>query len=842
MKKIIYIACAAAALAAVSCAKTAEFDSVKPDRSGEGLTIRFTTGDMTRATTVEGVDNENLIKKIDYFIFPYNVDDEGNMVGTTEYVYKGTVTPEDGGLAGQYETTFAPGILSEIFPDGATKAVVFAVANYVDKFGAAVESPNTTIPETAKTWEALHALEVGETFFKDGGPGFGLRWPRVMQPSPYNVQQTKVDDAGNPVLDEDENEVMETVEKTDDLFFVMTGEKEIELSTSGSYAVDAEIPLKRLASKVTVNFTYEPVVEEKTSGNIYWIPQPGDEETRVFMSNAIEHTTLGGPLDQTKHSLVADSWETATKPLGDGTRDIFEYSYDYMNDIAADENGKKIAHYYTYPIQMEPGDDNQTYLKLVLPWYGYKWVGEGTAPATVDPTSSSWQMYKQKEVYYKIVLPSSSINEGNRIYEFSVTVNIIGSDKEVKIIGEEYVVKDWITKSEVTSNVATGRFISLDIPKDEYDMYVDELDITFVSSGKVVPVIQEIYQWNYSGTTPTKNYFMQNNDVTATDALMTAKGVTAAQIRNWVTIPENASHLEIRHAMQNDIDVDPISKFDAAPYVYVVRLHLEAAGESNTDFDRTITITQYPAMYIEAETNSDYPEDDYYGYVYIHGQQRVPGAWDYQYWYDVSGLSGNNANPNMFVITSTILSDPDMILADPRMTAVKNSYTGNNNEWSADANSMYETGTRHLTYYYPTDDSDAAKQKVSPKFRIASSYGKTTPVNRQNAWQRCASYQEDGYPAGRWRIPTSAEVEYVVNLSANGFMDVLFGNPRNSNRTVYYWTASGYISVNNYTETVVPYDGDNDDDDVYVRCVYDEWYWADKAPDKTDFIWGDKLR
>ena len=45
MKKIIYIACAAAALAAVSCAKTAEFDSVKPDRSGEGLTIRFTTGE-----------------------------------------------------------------------------------------------------------------------------------------------------------------------------------------------------------------------------------------------------------------------------------------------------------------------------------------------------------------------------------------------------------------------------------------------------------------------------------------------------------------------------------------------------------------------------------------------------------------------------------------------------------------------------------------------------------------------------------------------------------------------------------------------------------------------------
>ncbi len=820
MKKTIYIALAAV-LAAVSCAKTTEFDSVQPDPSVQGVTIRFTTGDLSTRATVEGVGKEDMIKKIDYFIFPYNVGSDGKMVGTTEYVYKGTLEPEDDGLAGEYEATFSPGILSQIFPDGATKAMVFAVANYVDKFGAAVETPNTTIPETAKTWADLHALEVGETFFKDGGPGFWLRWPRVMKPSPYEVPAEE--EGGEP----------QTV--SDDLFFVMTGEEEIELVTTGGYAVDAEIPLRRLASKVTVDFTYETVIEEKTSGTIYWIPQPSGEETRVYLSNAIEHTTLGGPLTR---ALVPDSWGTATKPTegGDGTRDLFEYAYDYMTDIA-EVGGKKAAHYYTYPISMAEGDDNQPFLKLVLPWYGYKWVGEGTAPATVDPTVAGWQMYKQKEVYYKIVLPRETICDPNYIYEFHVNVNIIGSDKEIKIIGEEYVVKDWLFRDPVSSNVATGRYISLDIPKDEYNMYVDEIDIAFVSSGKVLTYVNDIYQWNYSGTTPTKDHFMQNNTVTTDQALLNKKGFTAAQVRNWVSIPANTSYLKINHEMVNDINVDPVSKFDAAPYVYEITLYLEDAGYGSS-FDRHITITQYPAMYIEAETNSAYPNNSY-GYVYIHGLQDTS---QYQYWYHVSGLSGNNANPNMFVITSTILSKPTMILADPRTTTVQNGYNDNDNQWSRTDNSMYETGERKLTYYYPTDASDAAKQKVSPKFRIASSYGKTYPVERQEAWQRCASYQEDGYPAGRWRIPTSAEVEYVVNLSANGFMDVLFGNPRTSNQTVYYWTASGYISVNNYTETVVPYDGDNDDDNVYVRCVYDEWYWADKAPDKTDFIWGDKLR
>ena len=839
MKKIIYIACAAAALAAVSCAKTAEFDSVKPARSGEGLTIRFTTGDMTRATTVDGVDNENLIKKIEYFIFPYNVDDEGNMVGTTEYVYKGSIVPEDGGLAGQYETTFAPGILSEIFPDGATKAVVFAVANYVDKFGAAVETPNTTIPKSATTWADLHALEVGETFFKDGGPGFGLRWPRVMQPSPYEVPV--VNEGGGEGEGEGEGDAPQTETVTDDLFFVMTGEAEIELSTSGSYAVDAEIPLKRLASKVTVNFTYEPVVEEKTSGNIYWVPQPGDEETRVFLSNAIEHTTLGGPLDQTKHSLVADSWDTATKPLGDGTRDIFEYSYDYMNDIAADENGKKIAHYYTYPIQMEPGDDNQTYLKLVLPWYGYKWVGEGTAPATVDPTSPSWQMYKQKEVYYKIVLPSSSINEGNRIYEFSVTVNIIGSDKEVKIIGEEYKVKDWLTKAPVSSNVATGRYISLDIPKDEYDMYVDEIDITFVSSGKVIPVVLEIYQLNYSNATgETKDYFMQNGSVTATTALKNAKGLTNNDILGWVSIPENTSYLKIDHEMDNRMTINNQKNpaFDMAPYVFKVRLHLEAAG-SDTSFDRTITVTQYPSLYVKSRLSNGYTFVNSYGNAngsVVCYDDRGTGSNNYRLG-NISNRAGtldgsddDNDNPYNYIITTTMLSSElkvqigtgngstkeSTILGDPRKTDVDN------------------LSNLALTNYHPTDPSSGTRATIAPKLLIASSYGvmgSNYYFNQATAEKRCAAYQENGYPAGRWRVPTLAEITFMMTLSNMGFIPSLYNLGANDGEG--YWCANGKVSGDS---NKLPYLSNNTQNTA-VRCVYDAWYWGEEPYQEGATSW-----
>lgn len=841
MKKIIYIALAAV-LAAVSCAKTTEFDSVKPDRSGEGLTIRFTTGDMTRATTVDGVDNENLIKKIDYFIFPYNVDDEGNMVGTTEYVYKGTLVPEDGGLSKTYEATFAPSVLNDIFPNGATEAMVFAVANYVDKFGAAVETPNTTIPETAKTWADLHALEVGETFFKDGGPEFGLRWPRVMQPSPYTV--TSEGEGGE--------EVEETV--TDDLFFVMTGEEKIKLEVKNGYAVEAEIPLKRLASKVTVDFTYETVTEEKTSGNIYWIPQPSGEETRVYLSNAIEHTTLGGPLTRT---LVADSWGTATKPSpgGDGTRDLFEYAYDFMNDIPATsvevkgEDGetttvqKKIAHYYTYPISMEEGDDNQPHLKLVLPWYGYKWVGEGDAPAEVDPTSSSWQMYKQKEVYYKIVLPSKTICDPNYIYAFSVNVNIIGSDKEVKIIGEEYVVKEWTEKGEVSSNVATGRYISLDIPKDEYNMYVDEIDIAFVSSGKVIPIVDELYQLNYgSATGVSKDYFMQGGEVTASDDLKNAKGLTDEDIKGWVTIPDNSSYLKIKHEMVNDISVKPVTRFDAAPYVYKITLHLEGADDF---YDRHITITQYPAIYIEMETDTPFTrriwnQTYYSGHVYINNEQSTDEYWDYVDYVSSPYVgTGRNANPNLYTITTTIPpASLGYIIGDPRKTIIDNL---NGASLFANAVALYGDSPRRLSYYYPTDDSDQTRSMIAPKYMLPSSYGKNyNAISLDAAKQRCAAYQENGYPAGRWRVPTKSEIEYITSLSAKGFIPSLFNTAADQGVGSNYWSSHGTVQIQR-DGTVIESGADRG----FVRCVYDIWYWGNSESDKVDidvFTWGDKLR
>ena len=778
MKKIIYyIIGVAVLLAAASCQKAPEWND---EGSEQALTLTFTCSDMA-TRTVAGVSNEDLIKQIDYFFFPVNA--QGEVDPTTEYVYSGTLIPTDGGLAGSYTESFQPGVLNKIFPNGNTKAMVFAIANYVDKYGSTATNPVTTIPEDAKTWEALHALEVGQTFFKDGGPGFQLRWPRKMDP----------DD--------------------EDLFFVMAAEKLVTLQTSGQFAIDAKVPLKRLASKVTVDFTYEECTDEK---GIKWIPQPSDEETRVYLSNGIEHTTIGGPLER---DLVADSWTTATQPLGNGTRDIFEYAYDFMTDIVAGSDGKKVAHYYTYPISMEEGDDNQPYLKLVLPWYGYKnLAGEG------EP--EHWVEYKQKEVYYKIVLPRETISDPNMIYEFSVLVNIVGSEREVQITGEEYRVKDWSSDEAISSNVGLGRYISLEIPRDEYDMYGDKVQILFVSSGEVEISQLQIYTQDLTGNAPVNEYFINGTPtsyVNPYNANTTDAGNPAVTLPNWVSI--QGTQLVINHTLNTNINS---SQVDIAPYTFVVTLHLK--GVEGTQFDRTVTITQYPPIYAETILTQDWHTVFLNGVQYWQGQTTVNNNASESL--GTVGQNGGNTARTRTIVTVTTLANLDVtrydqlgigtpVIGDPRITLAEKypvnpgiaSQTWEPNDLGTDANN-------HISDYLYADVDKA--NVIAPKFMLASGYGSCagTKVDWIHNVERCASYQEDGYPAGRWRLPTEAEMVFVYNLAHDLG---LLSNPFYS--TSNYWSNTGRRYYNG--SFVAASSGGN----YSSRCVYDLWYWGDEPYD-----------
>ena len=118
----------------------------------------------------------------------------------------------------------------------------------------------------------------------------------------------------------------------------------------------------------------------------------------------------------------------------------------------------------------------------------------------------------------------------------------------------------------------------------------------------------------------------------------------------------------------------------------------------------------------------------------------------------------------------------------------------------------------------------------------------TQQVSHTNARNRAATYQEDGYPAGRWRVPTMAEVQFIIKLSADGKIPTLFNNGS------AYWCANGQVTpqTGGGVTTNVGTSGN-----YAVRCVYDDWYWEysqyprmesrGEHPNKyNQFTWGDE--
>ena len=185
----------------------------------------------------------------------------------------------------------------------------------------------------------------------------------------------------------------------------------------------------------------------------------------------------------------------------------------------------------------------------------------------------------------------------------------------------------------------------------------------------------------------------------------------------------------------------------------------------------------------------------------------------------------------MYVIHASVLdATSNYVLGDPRVSEINNLV---NNTTFNTARATYDNATnRRLKYYYPTNTSDAYKNMIAPILRVASSYGVCEgTIGENDSRYRCASYQEDGYPAGRWRVPTRAEIEFITTLSSQEVIPTLF------NVGGHYWSASGCVTPN-ANGTLSDYNGNG-----YVRCVYDEWFWMDTTTPrvtKNQFTWGDQ--
>ncbi len=178
---------------------------------------------------------------------------------------------------------------------------------------------------------------------------------------------------------------------------------------------------------------------------------------------------------------------------------------------------------------------------------------------------------------------------------------------------------------------------------------------------------------------------------------------------------------------------------------------------------------------------------------------------------------GMNNNQHQYTIHVTVLPEGSTSsIGDPR---------------SATPSSL-NSGITELDNYKPAADN--TQDIIAPVFRIASSYGKTQQMTYEGAQKRCAAYQENGYPAGRWRLPTQAEIEYLMTLSNMNKIPTLF----DPEPTAGYWAGGKifmiknnagnleFVNANGATPNNKQYSIGGTNYYVWARCVYDEWYWG----------------
>ena len=452
--------------------------------------------------------------------------------------------------------------------------------------------------------------------------------------------------------------------------------------------------------------------------------------------------------------------------------------------------------FYSYPSSWTNTKDNEAYISLIIPWS--------------KDDGASYLTYS-----YQIPVNFDGKKlERNHLYQLNVNVGVLGTLEGDVELTPSYVVVDWGTGA-INAALSSPKYLVVD--ETVVNIYnKNQYDIAYASSHPVSAVITKITKPDYSkAAAATVTIYNQSNGATTVTPASTISGNKESFT---VSIVEGSKVVRLSHVLNNNNTSDG---FDYVPYDITVVVTNQAG------MSQTITYKQYPAMYIVGYKNSGDGVANSRGYVYVNGNTENNRSWDV-----VAGSlnTGSSNSPYMYVITTTAFdATSNYVIGDPRVSEISNpSY----NSWTS-APSLYGDTPRRLSYYYPTQTTDAYENYIAPKFRICSGYGRLaygSVSSRAEAERRCASYQEDGYPAGRWRLPTKAELEYIGQLCAESKIVTLFTSGNS------YWAASTAFTYRNGSFTEA-------NSASFVRCVYDDWYWgSEKAVPVNQFTWGDQER
>lgn len=788
-KYILYIVCTLCVLGLGGCIASDTHERFNKD--GE-VTLTLSLGDHTRTNTPdngvgEGTNdddtdlalNENKIATLEVYLYPTGAENE-------DAVYATRVDGLDKRDKVENITFSIPaGSLNTLFAGGTTRCGIYVIANYDTGRTVAVDGvyANTSIAE-------LKAIEVSASFDA--------------------LQQ--IDLAS---LDSNYSGSVQSIKPQQ--LFVM--DSELSTVTKSGNNLSGTVYITRAASKITFRTTIAQSLE--IDGKT-WVPML--EHLSFMYKNIVNKGYIDNGSD-------VDTNNSFPMPSGQGV--YADASGLQMSSIFSDHGAKApnydgevegvtgwttvdhIVPLYTYSSRWVDGAKNEAYIMLSVPW---KVLGDTSETLT----------------YYNYFVPIN-MNDlklvRNKHYRINLRVGVLGDLEELTESEFSYEVLDWV-----------GENIEVKLQKPTYLVVdsnyvvmknIEEFSVGYQSSDEVLCKVLSttIGPWEtqnevvVSGSS-FKDFYLNGVSMTST----TFKDKTVSAPDGIVTFTHGLDNT------RSDTDTD----YDFYVQTTVVRIY----HKNNPSIYEDITFVQYPAMYVTV--NAGYEGNNRWNYINVNGNSwenwttrggAGNGCPTYNgnkvYWVGVGGKS--SANHNMYQITVTAFDSttPDYLIADPRAAAQNitlfegYSYQYNRNTYTSPDYPVQpdQLNVEEIKGYRGTLVENA-ENLVAPEFIIASFCATCTNADHyiypeNSGYYRCASYQEAGYPAGRWRIPTTAELEVVGKLCAQKKLPQIFQEGEE------YPSSSGIFTNNkgSFTPTTSAA--------TSIRCVYDTWYWKDKCNDES---------
>ena len=625
-------------------------------------------------------------------------------------------------------------------------------------------------------------------------------------------------------------------------------------------AATGTIPMTRVAAKLQLYLNVPDTLHvnsEDGSGFAVW--KADREHMSIEFDNGLMDYTLDGSDTSHPDSSFYNSMQL----------DMSKYTSITKNTVSYDYSHTPV---YSYPYTWQQMDAHLPTFIIAVPW------------SKLNPGNNT---YGPPQITYYQLHPNLSSGElqSNYFYRMYMKIETVGSTDNttpIDITPSGYRIQPWGEVKLNTPKDVTGEFYRYTY------LVVDPTSVVLNNTSTTTLR----YSSSSSLTKDTKITKVEYNSY-ETPGQVTHHTLTADDLAKLTTNRYELDYTSTPGQIKFTHNVD-----DGTYAAKTITIQV-ADGDGLMEL---VTITQYPAIYLHTFVGDNAFVDGYFSHVQEPASSfgdAIRNAYssgyynsvDYGYTYKNNGYyyTNNQNGRNVTVPYGSMvkaLSQTSGGIVNNSITEITvTSFNTNNGFYTANGQNYYyqigdprengEYTSTSLEPYLSNQDygpysfgwfnsydyrltftswgDNAAKIKrasntktiIAPQFFVSSGWNSSTSVSFEDAQKRAATYQEAGYSAGRWRLPTEAEIMFITARQREGVIPTLFG------KSAPYWAASGRVyfdgafydadhvrSTNGSSYASGGYvyaSGLSGNGTAYMRFAYDTWYWGATPGDPNSY-------